>query len=98
MQFRFAHELALLSLPVALLGGTAWYYGGGVRGNYPGLSEDQAIFDFTNSAEPRGGWSGVRQPTALDARVSGGTSWPLRIRVTLKLQTGDYTTLSQLHS
>ena len=67
------------------------------RNNYPELPEDEAIFDliFGNS-EPRGGWENVKGPMTLEALVSDGKSWPLRVRATLQQQPGDYKTLAQI--
>ncbi len=66
------------------------------RNNYPNLPANEAIFDFAPFGDPRGGWWNVKQPIALDALVSDGVSWPLRVRATMKQQTGDYQTLAQI--
>ena len=65
--------------------------------NYPDLPENEAIFDidFGNS-KPRGGWENVKTPMTLDALVTDGKSWPLRVRATLQQQSGDYKTLAQI--
>lgn len=65
--------------------------------NYPDLRKDEALFEFVgHKGEPAKGWSSVKQPLALDALVTDGTSWPLRIRTTVSQQSGDYKTLAEL--
>ncbi len=66
------------------------------RNNYPDLPENEAIFDFTPFDEPIGGWWSVKEPISLDALVTDGESWPLRVRATLNKQPGDYKTLAQM--
>jgi hypothetical protein len=51
---------------------------------FPKFPRNEAGFSVLNDYAPRGGWSRVKQPMTLQAKVSDGKSWPLQIRVRLK--------------
>ena len=64
------------------------------RANYPNLPSDEAIYEIVYG-DPAQGWANVQQPITLDALVTDGVSWPLRVRATMEKQSGDYQTLAQ---